>query len=54
MKRNALLIGGFVVAALVITVAAILWLSGNDLFTRQQRARVFYQGNVSGLSVGAR
>ncbi|MDN8616893.1 MlaD family protein [Variovorax ginsengisoli] len=53
MKRNALLIGGFVVAALVITVAAILWLSGNDLFTRQQRARVFYQGNVSGLSVGA-
>ncbi|MDM0032900.1 MlaD family protein [Variovorax sp. J22P271] len=53
MKRNALLIGGFVVAAFVITVAAILWLSGNDLFTRQQSARVFYQGNASGLSVGA-
>jgi paraquat-inducible protein B len=53
MKRNALLIGGFVVAALVITVAAVLWLGGNDLFSRQQRARVFYQGNVSGLSVGA-
>ena len=53
MKRNALLIGGFVVAAFVIAIAAILWLGGNDLFTRQQKARVFYQGNVSGLSVGA-
>ena len=53
MKRNALLIGAFVIAAFLITVAAILWLGGNDLFTRQQRARVFYQGNVSGLSVGA-
>lgn len=53
MKRNALLIGGFVVAAFAIAVAAILWLGGNDLFTRQQKARVFYQGNVSGLSVGA-
>ncbi len=53
MKRNALLIGGFVVAAFVIAIAAILWLGGNDLFTKQQKARVFYQGNVSGLSVGA-
>ena len=53
MKRNALLIGGFVVAAFAIAIAAILWLGGNDLFTRQQKARVFYQGNVSGLSVGA-
>ncbi|MGO4394199.1 MlaD family protein [Variovorax sp. M-6] len=53
MKRNALLIGGFVVAAFAIAIAAILWLGGNDLFTRQQKARVYYQGNVSGLSVGA-
>lgn len=53
MKRNALLIGGFVVAAFVIAIAAILWLGGNDLFTKQQKARVFYEGNVSGLSVGA-
>src|SRR5437868_11281128 len=53
MKRNALLIGGFVVAAFAIAIAAILWLGGNDLFTRQQKARVYYLGNVSGLSVGA-
>lgn len=53
MKRNALMIGGFVVVAFVLTVAAILWLGGNDLFSKQQKARVFYQGNVSGLSVGA-
>lgn len=53
MKRNALLIGGFVVAAFAIAIAAILWLGGNDLFTKHQKARVFYEGNVSGLSVGA-
>ena len=53
MKRNALLIGGFVVAAFALAIAAILWLGGNDLFTRQQKALVYYQGNVSGLSVGA-
>jgi paraquat-inducible protein B len=53
MKRNALLIGGFVIAALLIIVGAILWLSGNDLFTEQKKARVYYLGNVSGLSVGA-
>jgi len=53
MKRNALLIGGFVVAALFIIVASVFWISGSDLFTRQQKARVYYEGNASGLSVGA-
>jgi paraquat-inducible protein B len=53
MKRNALLIGGFVLVALVVAIGSILWLSGNNLFTEQQEARVYYQGNVSGLSVGA-
>ena len=53
MKRNAFLIGAFVIAALVLTVAAVLWLSGNDLFKKQQEAMIFYKGNVSGLYVGA-
>jgi len=53
MKRNAVLIGSFVILALVIAVGSILWLSGNDLFSEQKKARVYYQGNVSGLSVGA-
>ncbi|QJE01732.1 MCE family protein [Massilia forsythiae] len=53
MKRNALMIGAFVIATLVVIVAAIIWLSGSDLFTKQQKASVYYEGNVSGLSVGA-
>lgn len=53
MKRNALLIGGFVIFALVMTVVAVLWLSGNNLFHKAQEAMIYYRGNVSGLYVGA-
>ena len=53
MKRNALLIGAFVIAALAMIVIGVLWLSGNDLFKKQQEAMIFYKGNVSGLYVGA-
>ena len=53
MKRNALLIGAFVVASLLMIAVAILWLSGSNLFRKQQEAVIFYQGNVSGLYVGA-
>jgi paraquat-inducible protein B len=53
MKRNALLIGGFVISALVMVVAAVLWLSGNTLFQKVQEAVIYYRGNVSGLYVGA-
>ena len=53
MKRNALLIGAFVIAALAMTVVGVLWLSGNNLFRKQQEAMIFYKGNVTGLYVGA-
>jgi paraquat-inducible protein B len=53
MKRNALLIGAFVIAALAMIVVAVLWLSGNNLFKKQQEAMIFYKGNVTGLYVGA-
>ncbi len=53
MKRNALLIGAFVIAALAMIVLGVLWLNGNDLFKKQQEAMIFYKGNVSGLYVGA-
>ena len=53
MKRNALLIGGFVIFALVMVVVAVLWLSGNNLFHKAQEAMIYYRGNVSGLYVGA-
>ncbi len=53
MKRNALLIGAFVISALALIVLSVLWLSGNDLFKKQQEAMIFYKGNVTGLYVGA-
>lgn len=53
MKRNALLIGAFVLAAIVMIVVGALWLSGNNLFKKQLEAMVFYKGNASGLYVGA-
>ena len=53
MKRNALLIGAFVIAGLAIIVAAVLWLSGNSLFKKQLEAMIYYKGNASGLYVGA-
>jgi len=53
MKRNALLIGAFVIAALAMIVLGVLWLSGNNLFRKQQEAMIFYKGNVTGLYVGA-
>lgn len=53
MKRNALLVGLFVVAAIVIGLVGALWLSGNTLFQRQQRAYVYFEGAVGGLYVGA-
>ena len=53
MKRNALLIGAFVLAAIAMIVVGVLWLSGNQLFKKQVEAMVYYRGNVTGLYVGA-
>jgi paraquat-inducible protein B len=36
-----------------MVVIGVLWLSGNDLFKKQQEAMIYYKGNVTGLYVGA-
>ena len=53
MKRNALLIGSFVIAAFAMIALGVLWLSGNDIFAKSEQAMIYYRGNVSGLYVGA-
>ena len=53
MKRNALLVGAFVVAALFLIVAGIITLGGSDFFAKRQKAIVYFQGSVRGLYVGA-
>ena len=47
MKRHALLVGSFLIGALVLAVAGVLWLSGADLFQQQLRAVVYFQGNYA-------
>jgi paraquat-inducible protein B len=51
--RNALLVGSFVIMALLLVVVGVLWLSGNRLFANDVRAAIFFQGSVRGLYVGA-
>lgn len=53
MKRQSLFVGGFVLLALALTVAGILWIGGSGLFTRHAPAVIYLTGNVSGLNVGA-
>jgi paraquat-inducible protein B len=53
-RRNpALWVGLFVIGALVLGVAAFLWLTGSRWFERQQLAVIQFRGGVSGLYVGA-
>lgn len=53
IKKNALLIGGFVLGALALAVAAVLWLSGSGLFGSRLQALIHFEGGVAGLYVGA-
>jgi paraquat-inducible protein B len=53
MKRNALLIGSFVIVGLALVVAGVLWLSGNSLFKKQLEVMIYFKSGVTGLYVGA-
>nr|WP_297355147.1 MlaD family protein [uncultured Caldimonas sp.] len=53
MKRHALLVGSFVIGAMVLLVIGIIWLSGSSLFRQELRAAIYFQGSVNGLYVGA-
>ncbi|KRC12285.1 mammalian cell entry protein [Hydrogenophaga sp. Root209] len=55
MKRqlSPTLIGAFVVVGLSLIAATIIALAGNSLFTRKEKAVMFFSGSVYGLQVGA-
>ncbi len=55
MKRqlSPTLIGTFVVVGLSLIAAAIIALAGNSLFTRKEKAVMYFSGSVYGLQVGA-
>jgi len=48
-----LLVGSFVVGALVVAVVGILMFGGRNLFTRTTRVVVVFAGSVAGLDVGS-
>jgi len=47
------LIGAFVVAGLALMATAIVFIAGNDLFKRTERAVMYFGGSIYGLQVGA-
>jgi paraquat-inducible protein B len=53
MKRPALAIGVFIVAAMALAVGGVLWLSGGDLFDRKVVAVIYFPDSVAGLDKGA-
>jgi paraquat-inducible protein B len=52
-KVSPTLIGAFVVAGLALLAAAIVFVAGNDLFKRKERAVMYFRGSIYGLQVGA-
>src|SRR5579871_6438689 len=52
-KANPALVGSFVVGAVVLVAIAVVALGGADLFRARPRAVAYFDGSVSGLSVGA-
>jgi paraquat-inducible protein B len=53
MVARPAVVGGFILGALALGVAAILLFGGSWLFARTARAVVFFEGSVAGLDVGA-
>ncbi|WP_085314271.1 MlaD family protein [Derxia lacustris] len=53
MKRNALMVGVFVVVAFVLAGLGAVLLGGTALFEKSARAVTYVDGTVSGLYVGA-
>ena len=52
-KASPTLIGAFVVAGLALLAAAVVFVAGNDLFKRKERAVMYFRGSIYGLQVGA-
>ena len=52
-KANTRLIGGFVVGAIVLTVAGVLLFGSGKFFSHQKKFVLFFQDDVKGLNIGA-
>ena len=52
-KANPTVIGAFVVGAIVVAVAAVMILTGGQLFQKKLHFVMHFEGSVKGLAVGA-
>jgi paraquat-inducible protein B len=52
-KANPTMIGGFVLGAIALTVAAVAIFGSGKFFKHHPRAVAFFQGNIQGLTVGS-
>jgi paraquat-inducible protein B len=52
-KANPTIIGGFVLGAIAVVVAAVAVFGSGKFLTRHPRAVAFFQGNIQGLTVGS-
>ena len=52
-KTHPALIGGFVLGALGLALAAVFLLAGGDLWQKKTRYIMYFEGSVYGLQVGA-
>ncbi len=50
---NSRLLGAFVLGAIVLAVAAVAFLGGDDLFAKRRRFVAYFQQSIKGLRVGA-
>ena len=53
MAAKPAMVGGFVLGALLLGVAAVLLFGSTRLFASTSRAVIFFEGSVAGLDVGA-
>lgn len=53
MKRNAFLVGLFLLLALALVIAGVLTLNQSGLFTQRHQAMVYFGDSVKGLYIGA-
>jgi paraquat-inducible protein B len=51
-KANPTTIGGFVVGAIVLVVAGIVWLGGGQFFSENVKFVLYFDGSLKGLNVG--
>lgn len=52
-KNSAFAIGAFIVGAIALAVAALLFFSGGRMFTQKERVVMYFEGTVQGLQIGA-